>query len=63
MSDQALNGVKKSLLCELVEQLTTQKNAGARLLFAGCLLSGSFDAARMRATDGNRRFACASISC
>ena len=45
MSDQALNGVKKSLLCELVEQLTTQKNAGARLLFAGCLLSGSFDAA------------------
>jgi hypothetical protein len=45
MSDQALNGVKKSLLCELVEHLATQKNARARLLFAGCLLSGSFNAA------------------
>jgi hypothetical protein len=45
MSGQALNGVKKSLLCEVVEQLTTQKNACGRLLFAGCLLSSSFDAA------------------
>ena len=45
MSDQALNGIKKSLLCELVKQVTTQKSACARLLFAGCLLSSSFDAA------------------